>query len=270
MGATSMSTSRTSELTAQSNGTRNNHLPESTPKETSTSTKSCSRAMASPNGYTPSNFSDTSSHHAPSKEQPSGTTSYRRICWPHASPTLSPPHNSQRHYPLQPTSPIQLNYHHNPPPSAHTQHLHHPLSTPLPSPGPTRSPQYLTLPPRSNTPTATLKEWESAYHNFRMQEEASLDFAHSKKPPTYSPNKDNSYAFTRPSDTKSLPRLQPSRPPDTSGALMQVTAAKPGRSTSTLRKPPTMANSSMTNGTNTPITVNSAGTKPLDESKYTP
>ena len=142
MGATSMSTSRTNESTAQSNGTQNTHPPESTPKETSTSMKNCSQAMANPNGYTPSNSSDTSYHHAPSKEQPSGTTSYRRISWPHASPSLSPPHSSQHHYPLQQTPPNQLNYHHHPPPSAHIRHLHHHLSTLLPSLAPTMFPQY--------------------------------------------------------------------------------------------------------------------------------
>ena len=114
------------------------------------------------------------------------------------------------------------------------------------------------------------KEWESAHRNFHMQAEASLGFAHSKKPPIYSPSKANSSAPTLHSDIKSLPRLQPSRPPDTSGAPTQVTDAKPERYFSTPRRPPIMASSSTTNGTNTPTTVNSDGTQQLDELKYTP
>ena len=115
-----------------------------------------------------------------------------------------------------------------------------------------------------------LKEWESAHRKFHMQAEASLGSALSKTPPIYSPNKVNSSASTLPSDIKSLPRLQLSRPPDTSGAPTQVTAARPERSISTPRRLPTMASSSTTNGTKSPITVNSAGTQPLDASKYTP
>ena len=83
-----------------------------------------------------------------------------------------------------------------------------------------------------------LKEWESAHRNFHMQAEASLGFAHSKKPPIYSPNKANSSAPTLHSDIKSLPRLQLSRPPDTSGAPTQVTDAKPEHYISTPRRPP--------------------------------
>ena len=138
------------------------------------------------------------------------------------------------------------------------------------SPSPTIPHQHWPLQPKLNTPTDMMKEWESAHRNFHMQAEASMGFAHFQKPPIYSPSKVNSSASTLHSDTKSLPRPQLSRPLDTSGAPTQVTDARPERSTSTPKKPPTMANSFMTNGTHTPTTVNSDGTQQPDEWKSTP
>ena len=152
-----------------------------------------------------------------------------------------------------------------PPPHPPATSHHHQTS-----PSPTIPLQHWPLPPKLNIPTDTQKEWESAHRNSHTQAEASTGSAHTQQPPIYSPNKVNSSASTLLSDIKSQPRLQLSHLPDTSGAQTQAIDAMPERSTSTPRTPPTTANSSMTNGTHTPTTVNSAGTQPLDEWKSTP
>ena len=63
----------------------------------------------------------------------------------------------------------------------------HPPANPhrhQPSPSPTIPLQHWPLPPKLNIPTDMMKEWESAHRNFHMQAEASMGFAHSKKPPS--------------------------------------------------------------------------------------
>jgi hypothetical protein len=111
---------------------------------------------------------------------------------------------------------------------------------------------------------ASPKVWESVHHKLPTQAEDSLVYAHSQQPHTSLQNKDNSSAPTPPNGIKSQLWLHELRPHDISGAPTQAIDANLARSTLTHTLPHTMANSSMTNGTNTPTTVNFAGTLPLD------